>query len=629
METISFIPLHAPDAQTASYDIVPRSKRKDETMDSTNTTSLPWRKVIPQAILISLWVFVLRYSDSYFMPYLVIAALSVCCLFLRKKSRSRSFPNRRGKRIAALSTALFTFMATASNYRLWKNSPFTSENSEGMTQPVSIAILLVLIAGGCSVFGNLFYTLAETGDRKAWTERKHGPAWHLFLICFVAVSGIDLLFLFGSKYPGCLTYDSVNQMQQILSGEYVNKNPFYQTQLIRFWVTLGTNLWGDINAGVALFHIFQILTMAACFSSAVMTLSEIKAPGWIIIGSILFYVLMPYHIEYSYTMWKDVLFGGFCLLFCVYLYRIIAKVGHRGLNYVILTLAGFCFCLVRNNGLIAFVLMFFLLLALWRGRQKGVLVSMASIIVVTFVMKHAVINALQIQQLDLIETVSLPAQQVARVVTYENDLSEKEYTLLSKVVDVEAIPETYWEIHSDPIKDLVRAGNNQEELRKNGWEYINLYLTLGFRHPGMYMEAWIEQTRGYWNSGYLYWIWSDDVLPNDIGIVHTIRNEGIDRFLNSYLRAFETNGILHLLVSIGLMAWLHISAFIFSALRRDREGLTSTLPALIIWFTLLLGVPVFSEFRYMYPAFCVFPFCAAVVTRPLSVRGTPACSRKR
>ena len=586
-------------------------------MNRMDIPSRPWWKVIPRIALAGLWLFVLRHADSYYIPYLVTAALSVFCLLWETRSGGLFFLSQRDRRIVTLSTALFTFMATASNYRLWKNPPYAAGTGEEVTRFLGIFILLVLISGGWTVFEAVFRCLAGKGSRKAWAEKKHGPAWLIFLLSFAAVAGIDLLFLFGSKYPGCLTYDSVNQMQQILSGEYINKNPFYQTQLIRFWVTLGTKLWGDINAGVALFHTFQILTMAACFSSAVMTLSEIKAPSWIILGSILFYAVMPYHIEYSYTMWKDVLFGGFCLLFCVYLYRVIAKVGHRGLNYAILSLSGFCFCLVRNNGLLAFALLFLLLLALWRGKQKGILIAMGSIMIIAFTMKHAVIDALHIQQLDLIETVSLPAQQIARVITYENDLSEEENALLGKVVNVDAVPGTYWEIHSDPIKDLVRASNNQDELRRNGWEYIKLYLTLGFRHPGMYMEAWIEQTRGYWNSGYRYWIWSDGVLPNDLGIIQSVRNKEIDRFLNSYLLAFETNGILHLFVSIGLMAWMHIGALIFCVLRKDLSGLAAALPALVIWFTLLLGVPVFSEFRYMYPAFCVFPFCAAAVTRPL------------
>lgn len=34
--------------------------------------------IIPNLLLIALWLYLLRYADSYFIPYLVPAVLSIC-----------------------------------------------------------------------------------------------------------------------------------------------------------------------------------------------------------------------------------------------------------------------------------------------------------------------------------------------------------------------------------------------------------------------------------------------------------------------------------------------------------------------------------------------------------------------
>lgn len=54
-------------------------------------------------------------------------------------------------------------------------------------------------------------------------------------------------------------------------------------------------------------------------------------------------------------------------------------------------------------------------------------------------------------------------------------------------------------------------------------DFAKLYLQLGIRYPHKYIEAWVDQTRGYWNGGYSYWIWATEVYENPLGIQKTVK----------------------------------------------------------------------------------------------------------
>lgn len=133
--------------------------------------------------------------------------------------------------------------------------------------------------------------------------------------------------MYFCNFPGTLSQDSINQMDQIANNVYSNHHPFWHTMLIKLWGDLGLHVFKTINAAVALYSIFQIVTMAICFSFALITIYQIGVPDWISILTLVWYAAMPYNIMYSFTMWKDVLFGGVTLMFIVSIYRVLNGMG--------------------------------------------------------------------------------------------------------------------------------------------------------------------------------------------------------------------------------------------------------------------------------------------------------------
>lgn len=550
-----------------------------------------WIAVV-QAVLIVLCTGVLWYSEAYLAPYVLAAMAALVCLFLNLKGGRQM--SRFENAMSSVFSLLFALMITIANYNLW----------DGVALGGVKFVLLFL--GTFVSFANILSFIAR---REGVTEKAPFKMGHkkVFLFTFLLIVIINSAILFLCKYPGFLTMDSVLQVEQTINGVYTNSHPFYHTMLLKLFLSLGMALFGNMNAAVATYMVFQICFMALCFAFAVATMKEAGAPSWSVIALVAFFALMPYHIVYSFTLWKDVVFGGVVLLYTMFLFRMLKSIGNGTLNTIGLIVAGMGYCLFRNNGFIAFVGVTALFLVIFKLQHKKLIVIMAAVIVACFVLKHPVLKAFDVAQPDLMESLSIPIQQVARDVIENDDFTEEESNLISQVVDVERVPDTYEWYIADPMKNLIRESHNQQAISEHKSEYLGLYLSRVCKHPWTYVRAWIDQTKGYWNSGYPYWIWCLYTDGKDIGIYSTVHLGWMDKMVNSYLSHFSKYQALKPFFSIGFFVWCVLLCLYVAIIRKDRVLALMTIPSLMVVTTLLVATPVFSEFRYAYSVFCTMP----------------------
>ena len=104
--------------------------------------------------------------------------------------------------------------------------------------------------------------------------------------------------------------------------------------LIKLFIEIGLNIFGGINDAIAFFHVMQIIFMAGCFSLVSLTLYEMNISAYIIAITHGFYLFMPFHIMYSFTMWKDVMFGGFTHRPAVELARKVLSIAPEGIDKI-------------------------------------------------------------------------------------------------------------------------------------------------------------------------------------------------------------------------------------------------------------------------------------------------------
>lgn len=548
------------------------------------------------------WLLFLKDVDSYYAPYLVVGLAGICLGLRRHILQTGPSLSKKEYLLTDVFAAAMACMVLLANYQYF---------SPGETRFANLRIVmaaLTVMVGGFASFRELLLGIACFGGIEPGTGQKKGKDRLLWAGMWGILAGVNAFVLFMAAYPGILTQDSINQMRQIAEGVYSNAHPYYHTQLIRVCVKIGMWIFHDINAGVALYSCFSIAVMALCFVYVAETIDRVTGNRTLSVILFVWYLIMPYHITYSFTMWKDVFFGAVVTGLVVSVYRYLCKVGNQTVNFIVITVMSFGVCLLRSNGWTAFFLTAAAFAVLYKMKNRKLLITFVLVLVSSFAMKHPVLQALDVSQPDLMEAVGIPVQQIARVVADGHALSEEQSQLLEKVVDIEKIPETYVPYITNDTKDLVREKGNLEYISTHKMAFIKLYVQLGIQHPVSYIKAWIDETRGYWNAGYDRWKWRTEVRENDLGIQRTVHSESVFHKLELYLDLWETNPVLQLFVSIGFCTWIMLLCMYRAIIRRNKTNIFIGIPFLAIIATLLVAAPVYAEFRYVYALFCAAPF---------------------
>ena len=463
-------------------------------------------------------------------------------------------------------------------------------------------IVMDLLGGFCVGYQILFFVLRRLPLRRDTGQRKH-PQW-VFWGVFAAVALIDLGFLLA-RYPGILTRDSITTVSQVVFGSYDNTMPYYHTRLVGLFVKLGLALSGDINVGVALFHGFQIGLLAGAFAYTVTTLYQIGVPKWML-GLVFFvYALLPYNIVYSVTLWKDVPFGASALLLAVAFYRLVKNVAGKW-DYAAFALGAVGIALMRTNGWAALLIAAVLLAVVLRKQNRLLVKVLLAVLVLSWVLIGPVLKSMNVPGTDPVEAFAVPMQQIARVVANGRELTQEQQTLMGEIFLMDKLGEAYDPQTVDPVKYETFRYDQVDYIRQNAGKYVRLYLSLGLRYPGDYLKAWIDETRGYWNGGYAYWIYTLQTEENILGITQPAGTNLLARLYAAWFRFAEKPTALQPLYSIGLQVWILIACCVLCAMRGRKQWLIAV-PALVLTLGLWLGTPVYAEFRYAYPMMLCAP----------------------
>ncbi len=564
--------------------------------------------VILQAFLIYSWLTVLSVlsvTDTYYTVYLLCGALGLLCLYDNYKADRVCKGSH--CRILWIFSGLFSLSVVLANYALF----------EPLTVLQNLFDLTCCFAGGlCVGKAVLLYLL----DRLPYaTEKSDGKyAAVVFWGVFLSISIIDLLYLFFAVYPGILTTDSFTTISQTL-GEipYNNTMPFWHTVTVQPFVRLGLKVFGNMNAAVACFHVVQILFVAGCMAFVIMTMYQTGVPVWFLVSVYAVYACQPYNIVYSVTLWKDIPFGAATALFVTSLYRLLKNVGKsRPVNYGMFILGALGFSLWRTNGWYAFLVTVLVMFFLLRRKNKRLLIIMTAVLVFCWILINPVLDILGVSETNLTEAFAVPMQQVARVLTEGRELTAEETYLLGEIFWLDKVPQMYDPLTVDPIKFETFRYEQVPFIMDNAAEYLRLYLSLGLRYPGDYLKAWIEETKGYWNGGYFFWIYTLKMGANPNGIETAVSENIIGKLFAAFFRYMEKPAILQPLTSIGLHVWALVSCTVINVLKKKEEFLLS-IPVLVLIAGLWVGTPVYSEFRYAYPMFFTMPLILAVTLFPV------------
>ena len=582
-----------------------------------------------QIITMFSWLILLHFTSACYVIYLLTGLCGCYCRSICNQDKKEIF--KKSERFNLIAASVFSLFMIAANYDIYRAmlkpivasiiQPSTVQSFQNHSSLVVFLLFLFcfpfLFLGGMYVAYFILKFVTKKASLFSLPCASHeAGANRVFLKTFGLLTLVHASILLLCFYPGTLSGDSIVQIRQTLSNHYNNLHPVYHTLLIKLFMMIGIDLFHDINIGVALYSVFSVMFTSSVFAYGVVTLYQMNISKKILIAVTTVYLIFPQHIFYSFTMWKDVIFSTFVLLFTVSMFRYIEKTGGGNrLNYSMVLFSSLGMCLFRGNGFIVLLMTIIAFSLLFGKTMRKTCVSLGVILLSTYIVTFPVLSSFNLEQADLVELTSVPIQQVARTLKYDNDLTDEQIELISHVADTENLANKYYPYLSNNLKFHIRDYGNQEYIKEHKLAFLSLYLELGITHPKSFSIAWIDQTKGFWNAGYDHRRFIFYCEENELGIRQTVASKGMNEAVHAWAKLFEYFELFKPFVSIGFHTWLILLIAFLGYRKKDKLTVLLTIPCLAIVFSLMIGTPSFAEFRYAYALFCCLPFLAVTAFR--------------
>lgn len=273
------------------------------------------------------------------------------------------------------------------------------------------------------------------------------------------------------RYPGAMSADTITQLHEFYgSAVFAGLNPPVHTVLCGFFFEIG--VWiGNPAFGMFLLTLVQIASLAGVLAWFLALLQRLHAPGRLVRSLLGMYMLLPLYGAYATTILKDVAYTIAVLLFmvqtCLWVFASRVFNEHRLRNAALWALGGMLAIVMRGNGIVI-VLPVGLIVGMHHALRGGkdrwlMLCAGIAALVVAFGLQQLVKSSYNCGNGSLREILSLPMQQVARVVKYHG-VSEKEMATIDAVLDAQNMAQLYNPMISDPVKATWREEASAQEV---------------------------------------------------------------------------------------------------------------------------------------------------------------------
>ena len=310
-------------------------------------------------------------------------------------------------------------------------------------------------------------------------------------------------------------------------------------------------------------------------------------------------------------MWKDVLFGLIFLWFTVSVYELYIKRNSKILkkDIILFIIMSLLLAFFRNNGIYMFFIMIPFMIVTFKKQYKIIIYSIASILLVFFIIKGPVYKYFNVIKSESIEYIGMPLQQIGRIVWAGGNIDKESKENLNSVMGINSIYYSYNPFVSDGIK--FSPDFNVSEFNNNKFKYFKTWLKLIIKNPDIAVDAYLCSTLGYWYPNKEYWVIANGVFNNKYNIKRDAKLPKEFNYL-IYNLSLTNIPIISLERSIGLLFWICLIFAFLYGLRKGKSILFCFTPVLGLWLTMMLASPVNGEFRYIFGVLCALPFIMLV-----------------
>ncbi len=563
-------------------------------------------------------------SNTMMLTYLILAIF----LFVFYKKYFNKFKGKMTYRVISLIFSLL--MVFGYSYDVAGNSSLVFGS-------VSIIIFSILkMIGYFVLFNTAIHLLNDIVVKKKIKDEKLPKILslfdkHPFLFSFIVIVICYLPYIIA-YYPVIINYDAANQIKEVMGihtrymdsvvllnpNVYItNFNPIIHTLLIGGLFKVGY-LIGNVNFGMFLYSIVQLIIVISVFAYSIYYLNKIKVNKKLILIILGIYALVPLFPFYAMTAVKDVIFSSLILLYCIKLYDIM-KYKQTTKQYILFSLLVLLIILFRNNGIYTIVLSLPFAMILKKEIRKPILIIFIFNIAMYIGYNKVLLPSLEIANTSIREMLSVPFQQTARYAKYYGDeISDEDKKIIDKVLGYDDLGERYEPDLSDKVKNKYNKYTTDEELK----EYFQVWFKYLLKRPGVYIDATINNVYGYFYPNTSAWYIYTDLnhkLPEAGFDYHFNGLNGLRSILSAYGEAFPYIPILGTIANIGMVVWIHILLLGMLIVNKMKKYIVLLLPAFSLILVCIVG-PANTYFRYILPCVFALPSLILILYNELKTR---------
>ena len=561
--------------------------------------------------------------EAYFGMLFGGTAAMIACFFLYAHA-CLSRPMRSEAVGSLILGGLFSIMRVLGySYESIDSYGLVMKNMGTLTTAALAFLALTLTAGSAVLLLiNLFERISASSATRPTlgaAERyiRRGERRKTLLLCaaMIFAGAIPYLILYA---PGLNIFDTHDQILQFFGyPSYIgdgsvltDHHPVFLTVVYGLFMKLGL-LLGNANLGQLLYSLVSMAALAAGFACVLGALYDAGLSRRALLGIAALIAVYPVFGLYAFNMCKDVSVEPFVLFYTAQLIRLETSRGEAAKRP--LFLAGLfanmlLMMLTRKPSMyaLAFAAPFLLI------RYKGVRVRLAAVMIGAVALFHVGYTGLLLPAAGIVpgetrEMLSIPFQMTARYLrTYEDDVTPEELADISRVIDVEHAKAHYDPRLSDPVKDTTNPDMTGEDLKA----YLGAFMKMGLRHPGVYLDAWLNMIYGYFypsESNTIVCLTLNNPNQGGVNLKHTFDWDEARLWLHDFiyfrLRRIPAVGPLFY---VDTVTWAFLFVLLVLILKR---GVGGVLPLMFFFGTLGICMlsPKSGEIRYLMPILYALP----------------------
>lgn len=466
---------------------------------------------------------------------------------------------------------------------------------------ISFYILIVLITKSIYIYVNKLNKQIEFKQGKKNILK--------FILIWISILVLWLPY-FLSVYPGILSPDSISQWAQAVGKiGYTDHHPIVSTLLMK----ISAVIFGNTNLAIAIYTVFQMCIMSLIFTYTIITIYKTNISRIIPIIIFLYYAFFPIHALYSVTLWKDVLYSGFMLLLSVQLYKMIITKGknlnvmsQKILTGLSITLVG----LFRNNGIYVTLCIVILVSIIYYKNKRIVCIFIIGFIA-TLAIKTPIMIILNVEPSNYVESVGIPMRQIASIIVKDKYIPDYDLALISNVLSIKDIKESYTPLVSDPLK--FHKNFDRDYLVEHKKEFSMLWVKLFIKYPITYIETYLKCTNHLWNTlSADAWHYTE-ICVNDLGIYQDSKLPQLQKILPMLNWEISNISVFRIFYIYSILFWILLFSIVINIIRKKYYTILILLVPFLNWATLMVASPTARQIRYVYSLYTIIPIILIVL----------------